>query len=106
MQRLVASRAKRCRVHRTPPRVRDDRDTPLCGVGCESCRFDLGQVGTEIFFGKPEIGLDSPVNKPPDGQITTRAQAVIARLDRATQYSRAPVIESRGCGVLDTRFRG
>src|SRR5258705_2180938 len=23
------SRAKRCRVHRTPPRVRDDHDTPL-----------------------------------------------------------------------------
>src|SRR5437899_294546 len=25
----IASRAKRCRVHRIPPRVRDDRDTPL-----------------------------------------------------------------------------
>src|SRR5882762_4104559 len=25
----IPSRAKRCRVHRTPPRVRDDRDTPL-----------------------------------------------------------------------------
>jgi hypothetical protein len=24
---------KRCRVHRIPSRVRDDRDTPLCGVG-------------------------------------------------------------------------
>ena len=23
----------RCRVHRIPPRVRDDRDTPLCGAG-------------------------------------------------------------------------
>src|SRR6266852_5357142 len=29
----IPSRAKRCRVHRIPPRVRDDRDTPLCGVG-------------------------------------------------------------------------
>jgi hypothetical protein len=29
-------------------------------------------VGTEIFFGKTEIRLDSPVKKPPDGQITTR----------------------------------
>jgi hypothetical protein len=26
-------------------------------------------VGTEIFFGKTEIRLDSPVNKLPDGQI-------------------------------------
>ena len=32
-------------------------------------RCDLGQVGTEIFFGKSEIRLDTPVNKPPDGQI-------------------------------------
>ena len=29
----IPSRAKRCRVHRIPPRVRDDRDTPLCGTG-------------------------------------------------------------------------
>jgi hypothetical protein len=27
-------------------------------------------VGTEIFFGKSEIRLDSPVNKLPDGQIS------------------------------------
>jgi hypothetical protein len=26
----IPSRARRCRVHRTPSRVRDDRDTPLC----------------------------------------------------------------------------
>src|SRR5882724_5748071 len=35
---------------------------PSGGVGCENCRFDLGGVGTEIFFGKSEIRLDSPVN--------------------------------------------
>ena len=29
----ITSRAQRCRVHRIPPRVHDDRDTPLCGVG-------------------------------------------------------------------------
>jgi hypothetical protein len=28
----IPSRAQRCRVHRIPPRVRDDRDTPLCGT--------------------------------------------------------------------------
>jgi hypothetical protein len=49
------------------PRVPDDHDTPLCGVGCESSRSDLGGVKTEIFLQK---GLDTPVNKPPDGQIT------------------------------------
>ncbi len=29
----------------------------------------MGCVGTKIFFGKSEIRLDSPVKKPPDGQI-------------------------------------
>jgi len=28
----ITSRAQRCRVHRIPPRVRDDRDTPLGGT--------------------------------------------------------------------------
>ena len=32
----------------------------------------------------------------------TTPSAVIARLDRATQYSEAPVMESKGRGVLDT----
>ena len=31
--RLSAVRQRRCHVHRIPPRVRDDRDTPLCGTG-------------------------------------------------------------------------
>jgi len=29
----ISLRAQRCRVHRIPSRVRDDHDTPLCGVG-------------------------------------------------------------------------
>jgi hypothetical protein len=41
----------------------------------------LGSVGTEIFFGKSEIRLDSPVDKPPDGQIT----CVVARAYRRMQ---------------------
>ena len=31
--RLSAVRQRRRHVHHIPPRVRDDRDTPLCGVG-------------------------------------------------------------------------
>ena len=30
--RFSAVRQERIRVHRIPPRVRDDRDTPLCGT--------------------------------------------------------------------------
>ena len=39
-------------------------------------------MGTEIFFGKTEIRLDSPVDKPPDGQIT--------RLSRSTRGAEIP----------------
>src|SRR3984893_592242 len=38
----IPSHAKRCRVHRDPPRVRDDRDTPLWWGGmARVCRDDL-----------------------------------------------------------------
>src|ERR1700737_3633678 len=44
------------RVHRIPPYVRDDRDTPLCvGRDGGGYRSDLGQAGTEIFL---QMGLD------------------------------------------------
>jgi hypothetical protein len=50
------------------PYVRDDRETPLCvGRDGQSSRGDLGGAETEIFL---QRGLDTPVNKPPDGQIT------------------------------------
>jgi hypothetical protein len=32
----IPSHAKRCRVHRIPPRVRDDREPPLCGTRRET----------------------------------------------------------------------
>jgi hypothetical protein len=43
---------------------------PSGGVGCESSRFDLGQMATNIFRKIRNKRLDSPVTKPPDGQIT------------------------------------
>src|SRR5229473_1832148 len=62
------------------PYVRDDRETPLCvGRDGGSCRGDLGGMKTEIFLQK---GLDTPVNKPPDGQITTRQREHIALVSR------------------------
>src|ERR1035437_1040697 len=70
-------RAQRCRVHRIPPRVRDDRDTPLKWGGTAGVidliwvrrklkyRFDLGQAKTEIFL---QMGLDSQFTDLPVGQ--------------------------------------
>jgi hypothetical protein len=40
---------------------------PSVGWDTKSSRCDLGGVKTKIFF---RIGLDTPFNKPPDGQIT------------------------------------
>jgi hypothetical protein len=37
-------------VHRIPPRVRDDRETPLCGTGWRDYRSDLGFRKIRIFF--------------------------------------------------------
>jgi len=58
------------------------RIRPSVGRDGESSRSDLGCVGTEIFFGKPEIRLDTPVNKLPDGQITARRREQIPLVSR------------------------
>src|SRR5712692_313105 len=62
------------------PYVRDDRDTPLCvGRDDETHRDVSTDHGSEIFL---QRGLDSPVNKPPDGQITTRRREQIPLVSR------------------------
>jgi hypothetical protein len=79
----IPSRARRCRVHRTPSRVRDDRDTPLCvGRDGETHRDVSTNHGSEIFL---QRGLDMPVNKPPDGQITGPRREHIPRVADAVQ---------------------
>jgi hypothetical protein len=82
----IPSRAKRCRVHRIPSYVRDDRETPLCvGRDGETHKDVSTDHGSEIFLQK---GLDSPVNKAPDGQITTR------------QREHIPLVSRTRCNVL------
>jgi hypothetical protein len=56
---------------------------PSVGWDTKSSRCDLGGTKTEIFL---QRGLDSPVNKPPDGQITTRPRrAISSRVPDAVQ---------------------
>src|SRR5229473_4524799 len=43
------SRAKRCRVHRTPPRVRDDHDTPLWWGGMRRVLDLIWSDGNKYF---------------------------------------------------------
>src|SRR5260221_10401758 len=64
----------------SPSRVRDDRDTPLSvGRDSETHRDVSTDHGSEIFL---QRGLDSPFNKPPDGQITTRRREHISLVSR------------------------
>jgi hypothetical protein len=51
----ITSRARRCRVHRIPPRVNDDGQRPSVGRDGGGYRSDLGERGTEIFL---QMGLD------------------------------------------------
>ena len=59
----ISNVRQRClRVHRIPPRVRDDRDTPLLvGRDGTAYSFDLGQVRTKLFL---KMGVDSKSRSP------------------------------------------
>ena len=46
--RVSAARQEHIRVHRIPPRVRDDREPPLCGSGRVKYKTDLGQAKSDI----------------------------------------------------------
>src|ERR1700753_1345519 len=48
--RFSTVRYRRFHVHRILPRVRDDREPPLCGTGRRECASDLGFRKTRIFF--------------------------------------------------------
>src|SRR5450631_3077882 len=47
--RLHAVRYRRIRVHRIPPRIRDDREPPLCGTGRRGYKSDLRQAASIII---------------------------------------------------------
>jgi hypothetical protein len=75
--RFSAVRRQRCRVHRIPPRVRDDRaSAPLWGGTGRACRDDLPDGHSKIFL---EMGLDrlkqGVATDLPVGQITPQGTA-------------------------------
>jgi hypothetical protein len=47
--RFSAVRQERIHVHRIPPHVCDDRETPLWEAGRRESKFDLGEGETEYF---------------------------------------------------------
>ena len=64
----LASHAQHCCVHRTPPRVRDDHDTPLWWGGMATVLDLIWVRWQQVFFGKSERKDSTAL--PPDGQIT------------------------------------
>ena len=71
-------------------------NAPLVGWDGQSSRGDLGGTETEIFF---QMGLDTPVNKPPDGQISTRQREQISLMSRTLRSIRSTP------GVSDSIFK-
>ena len=57
---------RRCRVHRIPPRVRDDREPPLWGRDGRVYRSDFSSGGSGIFFAS---GLDTDLLICPAGSL-------------------------------------
>jgi hypothetical protein len=66
---------QRCRVHRTPTRVRDDARPPLCGWDGSGCSHGSGGRKQEYFPGWDWTG-----------QITLKSQEKIARLRMAAGW--------------------
>ena len=67
----LASHAQHCCVHRTPPRVRDDHDTPLWWGGMATVLDLIWVRWQQIFFGKSEIKdstPNGPTGKSPHGR--------------------------------------
>ena len=86
----IPSRAKRCRVHRIPPRVRDDHDTPLWWGGMtRACRDDLPDGVSEIFL---QRGLDTngPTGKSPHGGEIALVSRTRCSVLNAAPQSRDP----------------
>jgi hypothetical protein len=61
------ARARRCRVHRIPPRVNDDGQRPSVGRDGGGYGFESGPAKTEIFLRR---GLDRELPGEPVGQIS------------------------------------
>jgi hypothetical protein len=91
-----ASRAIRQRhisVHRIPPHVRDDRETPLrVGRDGEGYKADLAFRKTRIFLQK---GLDRQISDLPVGSTSVARMERSAIRERAIQSENGPDFLSR-----------
>jgi hypothetical protein len=85
----IPQRSGRCRVHRIPTHVRDDRDTPLlAGRNGLTCRGDLGAERRSIFLRR---GLDGANHADRIGEISLVAHR-LARSARSRSSSTAKTL--------------
>jgi hypothetical protein len=81
---------RRCRVHRIPPRVRDDRDTPLCGEDARVLEMIWGKWKEEYF---PRRGLTGGI-KARSRRLVSTHRGMMGSLpyshDRQRQWNEAP----------------
>jgi hypothetical protein len=99
----IPARARRCRVHRIPPRVNDDGQRPSVGRDGRGYRSDLGQAGTKIFL---QRGLDRANQIDPVQQNRPSAQDGLGPLTgHATEAAKSTQMGPRRTSV-GSRFRG
>jgi len=82
----TVARAQRCRVHRIPPNVRDDGQRPSLRRDGRSCRSDLPDGLSEIFF---SAGLDDPNQLESPREIALCAHAISGGV-KSLQAKREP----------------
>jgi hypothetical protein len=98
---------RRCRVHRIPPRVRDDRDTPL-SVGRDGGRYsaDLGLRKTRIFF-RRGARQENRHGARRANQLGWRGRSSAASCSSTdASASAAPSLRSAGCALSSPRTAG
>ena len=85
------------RVHRIPPRVRDDRDTPLLSRrDSAEIATDLGREGSRLFLPRR---LDDPNHIESARQIRFFAQRLFRRGARAGERTAGRYV-ARGLGLM------
>ena len=95
----IPSRAKRCRVHRIPPRVRDDGQRPSGGVGWRQFVEMICPTGEAKYFCKEDSTQKCPTGK------SHRSVSTISAV-RARRCRRHCHAASRGAhGSLEGRAR-
>src|SRR6267143_1423837 len=95
----IPSPARRCRVHRIPPRVRDDRDTPLWWGGMATVLALIWVRGNKYFLENPKEKTRQPCQ-----QTARRANhAAVARMERSEIRDRRRVIPGFRCAPSGLR---